>query len=213
MPCWLSRYSRVWPFSTPWTEACQASLSIGFSRQEYWSEKKKNTGVGCHFLLQGIFQTQGSPASPALAGGFFTTPPDHLPWRSLHLCLSTPASWLPHPHLLLTCFLGYSLPTTPSVSLVSWWWWDHTALSDEMLPIMCMDPGARPFPQTRPCTHALMPWDTHYLCGWPFCIHSCKQGSPRVPLLGLLQGLVQHWSCRDPRAGPDCRAVTALWPV
>ena len=30
----------------------QAPLSLGFSRQEYWS--------GCHFLLQGIFPTQGS---------------------------------------------------------------------------------------------------------------------------------------------------------
>ena len=28
---------------TPWTVACQAPLSMGFSRQE--------TGVGCHFLL------------------------------------------------------------------------------------------------------------------------------------------------------------------
>ena len=35
----------------------------------------KNAGVGCHFLLQGIFPTQESmsPASPALAGKFFTT--------------------------------------------------------------------------------------------------------------------------------------------
>ena len=37
----------------------------------------KNTGVGCHFLLQEIFPTQGtkpvSLASLALAGGFFTT--------------------------------------------------------------------------------------------------------------------------------------------
>ena len=39
----------------------------------------KNTGVGCHALLQGIFLTQGSnchllqPPSPALAGIFFTT--------------------------------------------------------------------------------------------------------------------------------------------
>ena len=35
----------------------------------------KNTGMGCHFLLQGIFPTQGSNSmsfvSPALAGGFF----------------------------------------------------------------------------------------------------------------------------------------------
>ena len=33
----------------------------------------KNTGVGYHFLLQGIFSTQGlNPEFPALAGGFFT---------------------------------------------------------------------------------------------------------------------------------------------
>ena len=36
----------------------------------------KNTGVGCHAFLQGIFLTEGSNprlfTSPALAGGFFT---------------------------------------------------------------------------------------------------------------------------------------------
>ena len=29
--------SRVWLFPTPWTAACQASPSMGFSRQEHWS--------------------------------------------------------------------------------------------------------------------------------------------------------------------------------
>ena len=29
--------SRVWLFTTPWTEAYQAPPSMGFSRQEYWS--------------------------------------------------------------------------------------------------------------------------------------------------------------------------------
>ena len=29
--------SRVLLFATPWTVACQAPLSVGFSRQEYWS--------------------------------------------------------------------------------------------------------------------------------------------------------------------------------
>ena len=34
----------------------------------------KNVGVGCHFLLQGVFLTQELNAtSPALAGRFFTT--------------------------------------------------------------------------------------------------------------------------------------------
>ena len=57
--------SRVWLFATPWTVAYQASLSMGFSRQEYWSglpfpSPGKNTGVGSHFLLQGLFPIQGS---------------------------------------------------------------------------------------------------------------------------------------------------------
>ena len=41
-----------------------------------WDSPGKNTGVGCHALLQGIFPTQGvesaSLMSPALAGGFYT---------------------------------------------------------------------------------------------------------------------------------------------
>ena len=33
----VSHFSRVQPLATPWTEARQAPLSMGFSRQEYWS--------------------------------------------------------------------------------------------------------------------------------------------------------------------------------
>ena len=33
----LSRFSRVRLCATPWTASCQAPLSMGFSRQEYWS--------------------------------------------------------------------------------------------------------------------------------------------------------------------------------
>ena len=33
----LNHFSRVQLFVTPWTVACQAPLSMGFSRQEYWS--------------------------------------------------------------------------------------------------------------------------------------------------------------------------------
>ena len=33
----LSRFSHVWLFAILWTVVCQAPLSMGFSRQEYWS--------------------------------------------------------------------------------------------------------------------------------------------------------------------------------
>ena len=64
----LSRFSHIQLFVTLWTAACQARLSMGFSRQEYWN--------GLPALLQGIFQIQRwnlSLLSPALAGGFFAT--------------------------------------------------------------------------------------------------------------------------------------------
>ena len=35
--CMLSHFSRVWLFATPWTVTRQTLLSIGFSRQKYWS--------------------------------------------------------------------------------------------------------------------------------------------------------------------------------
>ena len=44
--------SCIWLFVTPWTVAHQAPLFMWFLG--------KNTGVGCHSLLQGIFLTQGS---------------------------------------------------------------------------------------------------------------------------------------------------------
>ena len=50
--CMLSRFSCVQLFATLWPGAWQASLSMGFSRQEYW--------CGFHALFQGTFLTQGS---------------------------------------------------------------------------------------------------------------------------------------------------------
>ena len=56
----------------PWAVALQASLPTGFSRQEYWS--------GLLFPSPGDLLDPGvEPASPALAGGFFTTEPPGKP--------------------------------------------------------------------------------------------------------------------------------------
>ena len=60
---------------TPWTVARQAPLSMGFSRQEYWT--------GLPFPPPGNLPNPGiepvSLASPALASGFFTTAPPGSP--------------------------------------------------------------------------------------------------------------------------------------
>ena len=64
----LRRFSHVWFFATLWIVAHQSPLSMGFSRQEYWS------GLPCSppgdLPDPGIKPT--SFMSLALAGGFFT---------------------------------------------------------------------------------------------------------------------------------------------
>ena len=55
-------------FTTPWTVAHQAPPSMGFPRQEYWSELP--------FPSPGDLLDPGiEPRSPALEGKFFTTEP------------------------------------------------------------------------------------------------------------------------------------------
>ena len=76
----LSHFSCVWVFATLWTIAHQAPLSMGFSRQEYWS------GLPCppagNLPDPGIEPV--SLMSPALAGRFFTS---GTTWETHHVTL------------------------------------------------------------------------------------------------------------------------------
>jgi len=65
----LRDFSRVLLFAMLWTLACQAPLSVGLSRPEYWS------GLLCP-LLGDLLDPGIKPESfmsPALADEFFTT--------------------------------------------------------------------------------------------------------------------------------------------
>ena len=76
----LSCFSHIWLFATLWTAAYQTSLSMGFSRQEYWSElpwpppgdlplPKNQTCVS---------------SSSCITDGFFTTGEAHI---YVYLCI------------------------------------------------------------------------------------------------------------------------------
>ena len=105
--------------ATPWTAAHQAPLSMRFPRQEYWS--------GLPFPSPGNLPNPGiKPASPAMAGGLFTTEPPGKPSEILNevkwytfffLLLYNIALVLPyinmHPPQVYTC----SPSRTPSTSL------------------------------------------------------------------------------------------------
>ena len=70
--------SHVQLFGTPWAVPDQAPLSMGFSRQEYWTSLPFLTldlpDPGMEFA---------SLVSPALAGGFFTSAPPGKPFMFL----------------------------------------------------------------------------------------------------------------------------------
>ena len=83
----LSCFCHIRLFATPQTAAHQASLSMGFTRQEYWS--------GLPFPSPGDLPDPGiEPASllsPILAGGFFTTSTTWkallIQWLRIHLTM------------------------------------------------------------------------------------------------------------------------------
>ena len=63
---------RVRLFATPWTVARQAPLSVGFSRQEYWS--------GLPFLSPGDLSNPGvESGSPALQANTLSSEPPGKP--------------------------------------------------------------------------------------------------------------------------------------
>ena len=115
----LSRFSCVWLFVTPWTVAGQAPLSLGFSRQQYWS--------GLPFPPPGDLPDQGikpaSLVSPALVGRFFTTSAKAITSVG---CLAE--KWSTG---YLTLLVGHHLVKLPMSQLTRIWlpWWQGWCLT------------------------------------------------------------------------------------
>ena len=80
------KWSRVRLFATPWTVAHQAPLSMGFSRQEYWS--------GLPFPSPGDLPNPGiEPRSPAMQADALTSePPGKLIWVVISIKIR-PSLW------------------------------------------------------------------------------------------------------------------------
>ena len=80
----LSHFSRVQLCATPWTIACQAPLSLAFSKQGYWSRSP------CPPPGE-LPEPEVGPVSlmpPALAGGLFTTSTPGKPLSKLQVGIS-----------------------------------------------------------------------------------------------------------------------------
>ena len=77
--CMLSHFSHVRLFTTPWTAARQAPLSMGLSRQEYWS------GLLC--------SPPGGLPNSGIEPKFFTTQPPGKPKAARRLIKKKGDAW------------------------------------------------------------------------------------------------------------------------
>ena len=90
--------SRVRLFVTPWTVAHQALLSMGFSRQEYWS--------GLPFPSSGDLPDPGfEPRSPALQADALTSEPPGKPITEYLKQKNKSVNWKITSHIVIIHFL------------------------------------------------------------------------------------------------------------
>ena len=104
--------SHIWLFAKRRTIASQTPPSMGFS--------SKNTGVGCHSVLQGIFLTQGSnPGLLHCRQILYHLSHQALKASQTSSSQQTPASHKVYPISAILCW-KMSLLSTRSLSLILW---------------------------------------------------------------------------------------------
>ena len=102
----LRHFSCVQLFVTPWTVAHQAPLSMGFSRQEYWS--------GLPFPSPGNLPDPGiKPGSPALQADSLPFEPSGKTYTNTHTHIYTHT----HTHISISVSIVHSLSLSLSLSL------------------------------------------------------------------------------------------------
>ena len=111
--------NRIWLFRTPWTVAHQAPLSMGFSRQEYWS--------WLPFAPPGDLPTSGIKIASSI---------------SLH-CL---ADFLPLSHLRSPLGITYSMHILTFYVLRVWFGWSEIR-PNAMVNFMCQLGWVPGFPE------------------------------------------------------------------
>ena len=95
-------------FATPWTVAYQASPSMGFSRQDYWSRLP--------FPSQGDLSDPGiEPRSPALEADALTSEV-----LSKWKCYLHGSTMRIYDSKMFCCFFGSDLPKATSIGLVTY---------------------------------------------------------------------------------------------
>ena len=192
----LSHFSHVWLFTTPWTVAHQAPLSMGFSRQEYWRglpcpPRRDLPNPGVHLLCLLHWQADSLPLTP------LGKPNLHDKYSSFNLQIFNPPSkqmqshdCLPKAHqcppLLWghrsaspTCFtlLALALASPPSQPVLPSE--PQTVTENHQDPLSSPSPSIRPLPSLQVPT---LPFTTVPLAVRPQVLVFTGQPSLHPPL-------------------------------
>ena len=121
----LSHFCFVWLFATLWNIACQTPLSLGFSKQEYWS--------GLPYTLPGYPDPGVEPASPVAPA----LQVDSLPLSyqgSLYICIYIQCLYI-HTHIYIykTSLVAQTVKSLPAMWETRVWFlgWEDS-LEEEM---------------------------------------------------------------------------------
>ena len=130
-------------FATPQTVACQAPLSMGFSKKDYWS--------GLPFPPPGDLPHSGiKPASPVSAGGFFTTEPTGKPLIRYSVQFSSVAQLCP----TLCDPMNRSTPGLPVHQLPEFTQTHVHQVSDAIQPSHPLSSPSPPAPKSLPASES-----------------------------------------------------------
>ena len=129
----LSHFSCVQLFVTPWTVAHQAPLSMGFSRQEYWS--------GLPFPSPGNLPDPGiKPGSPALQADSLPFEPSGKTYTNTHTHIHTHTHT--HTYIYICIYSALSLSFSLSLSLsLSIYIYIHTHIYMNYIHLFMNFPG------------------------------------------------------------------------
>ena len=139
----LSCFSHAWLFETLWTVACQASLSMGFSKQESWS------GLPCpppeDLSYPGT--KPSSPAAPELQVDSLPLSHQGNPYMLLFSrSVMSDSLWIHGlQHARLPC------PLSPWVFSCPLSWWCHATISSSFVTFSCLQffPALGSFPMSE----------------------------------------------------------------
>ena len=177
-------HSCVQIFVSLWTVTCQAPLSMGCSKKEYWG--------GLPFPPPGCLSNPGiEPASPELTGRFFSTEPPGKPHILPYCCCSVPQLYP-----ALCDPMNYS---TPSFSILHCLWefaqthvhWVGDAIQQSH-SLSSPSPPAFNFSQH----HALFQWAALHIRWpkyWSFSISSLNEYSGFSWFPSELTGLIRDF--------------------